>query len=1459
MTTLLNRLSERAQRRFGLGLLALLAYLPPLLTSPGRVSADTKSYLYLDPSRLLDRAPSMWDPNIGMGTVSHQTIGYLFPMGPYYWTLDRLGLPDWVAQRLWLGSLIMAAALGVLYVAKQLGRSGPGVVVAALAYAFSPYSLQYSARLSVLLMPWAALGFLLGLVIRSLREGGWRAPALFAITVQIVGGVNATSLVFAGVAPLLWILWAWLGTREVTWRRSLATVGRIGVVSIATSLWWMAGLSTQGGYGINILRYTETVAVVARTSTPNEVLRGLGYWFFYGRDRVGPWVEGSTNYTQSIFMILLTYGLVSLALLSLVTVRWRHRGYLAWLLLVGTIIAVGAHPYESPTPLGALFKAFATTSTAGLALRSTPRAVPLVSLATAMALGIGVDACVGWLRKHERPRLAVGVPVVVAGLVLAAFPPLRTGAFYGDNLLRDEDIPDYWRDVAEYVDGGPSDTRVLEIPGSDFAAYTWGDTVDPITPGLIDRGFVARELIPYGNAPTADLLNALDRRLQDGTADPNGLVEIFRRMGVGTVIVRNDIEWQRYNLVRPRELARTIEGAGGLVNERGFGPSISIGSEYPTLGSGTNIDERSLLQPTAPLPRSVVVFDVENRSPIVRAYPANSKIILSGDGEGAVDASEIGALLSSSALVYSASFTSNEIGTLIENDAAAVIVISDTNRKRGRRWSSLRDNLGETEVAGLDPLAEDLTDARLEVFPDGEPNSFSVVEYLDLGGPRVASVRATGTGNPIAYTPEDRAVRAFDGDPFTSWRTSAFDRAVGDRIELTLEEPIKADRIRLLQVLRGPVDRFITKARLIFDDQEGGIDIDLSPKSRDATGQLVRFKGRAFQRLTIKILATNREDGPLFSGQSAVGFAEIELRDQAGTPVRAREVVRVPRDVTDAIGTGDNHRMLYMFSRLRLPPVPPRYDEELSLDRRFDVSNDTALTLSGDARVSLSAYDRSVLDEVLGIEYESGYTALTTNDVVPGCVTCGPSAAFDDDLGTSWQPPINRNRGSWIEAVAGKAQVFDHVDLSVVADGRHSIPSRILIEVDDESVELDVGKIAESKTEGATSTVRLTFAPIRGKRIRITVVDYLARQGTSFYDPTLRDMPIAIAGTGIIATQFDVSAPRDLGCRNDLVFLDGEPIAVRLVAVTDVIARGDAMTMGTCDGEPIQITSGTHTLTTTRGLDTAIDIDRVVLDTAEGPDPVPTRSGPAVRVISQDKTRIRVAVDAWGEDTLLVLGQSFNAGWNARIVGGESLGTSILVDGYANGWVVKSDNEGEIEVVLEWSPQRGVHTALVVSFVIVSIAALLAIAVRLRKGKPSLPPRSSVAFAKFTFSPQRSIPARKLVLVALALGFATAAIINPTVGVLMGGLSYIAMRHRSARVLLTSAAPVLVAAIGSFVALQQFRFGYDPIFEWPTLFPRVRTWGWLAAVFPAVVWYIDRVLDADPEMVESSETRTLDT
>src|SRR5688572_19586348 len=273
-----------ALRWLDLVALALLAYVPPLLSSPGRVSADTKQYLYLDPGAFLARAPYLWDAQAGAGGVSHQHIGYLWPMGPWFWVLDAIGVPTWVAQRLWLGTVALVAALGARWLLRRLGLDRIGAMTGALVYLLTPFQLAFTARTSVLLLGWAALPWMVGLVDRAHREGGWRDPALLALIALTVGSVNASTLVLIGVGPLVWL--ACGATSRAAAVRAVSVVAKVGLLSAAVSLWWVAGIRLEAAYGLPVLQVTEKLDTVAHASSPSDVLRGLGNWYFYGKDRL---------------------------------------------------------------------------------------------------------------------------------------------------------------------------------------------------------------------------------------------------------------------------------------------------------------------------------------------------------------------------------------------------------------------------------------------------------------------------------------------------------------------------------------------------------------------------------------------------------------------------------------------------------------------------------------------------------------------------------------------------------------------------------------------------------------------------------------------------------------------------------------------------------------------------------------------------------------------------------------------------------------------------------------------------------------------------------------------------------------------------------------------------------------------------------------------------------------------
>ena len=60
--------------------------------------------------------------------------------------------------------------------------------------------------------------------------------------------------------------------------------------------------------------------------------------------------------------------------------------------------------------------------------------------------------------------------------------------------------------------------------------------------------------------------------------------------------------------------------------------------------------------------------------------------------------------------------TDDEIADAL--DDGATLLVTDSNRNRGERWTTVRHTRGYTETAGEEPLSTDPTDNRLPTFPD---------------------------------------------------------------------------------------------------------------------------------------------------------------------------------------------------------------------------------------------------------------------------------------------------------------------------------------------------------------------------------------------------------------------------------------------------------------------------------------------------------------------------------------------------------------------------------------------------------------------------------------------------------------------------------------------------------------------------------------------------------------------
>lgn len=1435
--------------------LALASYLPLLLTAPRYVGADTKQYLYLDPGRLLSRAPYLWDRHVGMGGVTHQNIGYLFPQGPWYWVFDQLAVPDWVAQRLWTGTLLFVAGTGVLALLRTLGWRDRPAFLAASFYALSPYLLEYVARISAILLPWAFLPWMVAVMARGLRfqaryvgpeSGGrlarwrtglvrWRYPALFALVVVGIGGTNASSLIFAGVAPTLWVFFA-LGRREVSLRGALAFVGRTLLLTIGVSLWWAGGLTDQAGYGLNVLAYSETVKTVSSASTTTEVLRGLGNWFFYGRDAIGPWIQPSKEFTQSLWLIAVSFALPLLALAAGACLRWAHRAYFVTLVLVGTALAVGAYPYDHPSPAGGLFKDFATSSTAGLALRSTPRAVPLVALGLGVLLAGAVEALIA--RGRQRGRVVrwapLGAYALVLALIVVNMAPLWRGQLVDVNLRRPETLPSYLTQTAASVQAAPplagAQTRVLEEPGADFSDYRWGQTLDPPLPGLMDRPYVSRELIPTGTPASAALVRALDEPVQEGVADPAALAPLARLMGVGDVVLRNDLQYERYLTPQPiatwAQLTKPVPA--GLSAPKAFGPPVAENPAIPFLNEISLGDA-----PTDVRPPAMAVFGVQNPVPIVRAEHVAAPLLVAGSAAGLVDAAPLGVLGTTGVIRFAASHAPGAPAqSPVPRDAD--LLLTDTNAKRAERWNSTSDNVGYVETATGTPLVTDPNDARLPVFPDSRTADQTVAV---LSG--VRDVEASSYGNTVGYSPADRPFHAIDGDPGSAWTVGAFADPRGERLRVDLLGPQTAPTVTLTQPHAVRATRTITRARLTYAGGPGGTltqTVGLGPASLTAAGQGIAVPpaARGYISLAFTILQTSNGTLKAYDGQSGVGLAELSIPG-----VRADEVLRLPTDLFSAAGSdGSAQALSILLTRQRDNPQQPfKTDPELALARQFALPTDRTFGLGGTARVSAQALD-STLDRLLG---RIGVTA-TSSAALPGSLDARASSALDGNADTAWTNAFGGNVGSWLQVQSPTARSLSSLDLRVLADGRHSVPTSLQLVVDGKPARsIVLPPITDQATADGTVPVPARFARATGHTFRFVVTGERAETTTDYFKKTPQELPVAIAELGAPGLRIGPTAPMvATGCRSDLLTVDGRPVPIAISGSTTAAVARDGLKVSLC-GPPLTLSAGTHVLRTARGLSTGLDLDQLLLTSKPGgaagdaADPLPgqvrTADAPHVQVTSQGPISYHLSVTGAtpGKPFWLVLGQSLTPAWQAT-VGGRTLPDPQLVDGYANGWLV-TPRASSFDVSLDWTAQSKVWAGLGLS-VLALLACLLLVlspsALRAARRSPVAVGHDPLPMLVSPLGRGGPISLRRGVLAALVAGALAAALISPLAGAGLLVVTAVAALAPYGRVLLRVGSVAALAISVAYVLEVQARYRLPDNSGWAEAFHKVATMSWLA-------------------------------
>ncbi|WP_276586882.1 alpha-(1-_3)-arabinofuranosyltransferase [Amycolatopsis iheyensis] len=767
------------------------------LQMPGKTTFDTKLDLAVDPLAFLGRALHLWNPQATAGELQNQAYGYLFPMGPFFALCQAVGVPAWIAQRLWGAILLSAAFAGALLLARAMKIGTERTrLIGALGYALAPRMLTEIGGLSAEMLPAVLLPWVLVPLVKAGTIGSpRRAAGLSAVAVLCMGGVNGAMVVMALVLPGLWLL-----TRKWT-REHVRLVVWWVVFVLGATLWWILPLLLLGEYSLPFLDYIESATNTTAPMSLFEVLRGTNQWVAYVVQGT-PWWPGGWSLIDNPVLMLATGLVAGVGLLGLTRRGLPERRFLVLGVVTGLTLLTIGYVGSLDSPLAEQVRHLLDGPLAPL--RNVHKFEPVLRLPLMLAFvrGIASPVRVKSARRFLRP--ALGLLLVLVMAAPAWLLNLRSGPGW-------DEVPGYWYDAMGYVAKADPNARTLLLPATGFGEYEWGRTVDEPAQAIAKSPWAVRNQVPLGSEGNTRLMDSVDAALADGRGDP-GLAALLARSGYRFLLLRNDIERERTSAPSIATLRAGLAGSPGIGKVKEFGPLevYEVGKPVPLATATSTTDV-----PT-------VSGGPENLLPLIDSgqLDPSTPTVLTGDG----------------------------------GSPGGPRLVTDGLRRAERNVGGVRDNLSQTLTAG-EAYRQQRAAGDVLPFPGQEHQTVAAYRGIRSVTASTAASFADAFGGS---DPGHQPFAAIDGDPRTSWRSSSFTGPIGQWLEVELDTPRLVNSVDLTMVDDIRVGWPATRVRITTDN--GSVDQQVI-RGAGAHSYPVAAGVTRKVRITLLSLVVGRQDG----------------------------------------------------------------------------------------------------------------------------------------------------------------------------------------------------------------------------------------------------------------------------------------------------------------------------------------------------------------------------------------------------------------------------------------------------------------------------------------------------------------------------------------------------------------------------------------------------------------------
>ncbi len=1303
-----------------------------LNSDPGKLVADTKLDLVVNPVGLLERALHLWDPLGAAGQLQDQAYGYLFPMGPFFAVAHAVNIPGWVTQRLWWGLLLTVSYTGFVALARRLRIGSEWTrLVAGLGFALAPHVLTVIGRASVEAWPPALAPWVLVPLVGVGSQGRpRRATALSGLAVLAMGGVNA-AVDFAAILPAaLWLLtrrWSWEWFRLVLWW---------GLAMVAATLWWLVPLVALGRYSPPFLDFIESASITTSTTTLIETLRGTADWVAYLGD------SGSrAGYALLTHPLLILYT-VLLTALGLAGVAWRRTTERIWLVLMLTV-GVTLVTLGHIGPVDGFFAADLRGLLDGVLapLRNVHKFDILIRLALSLGTASALAALSRGRTGAETRFLKAVVAAAGAFVVVGASTP-----FFSLHLANPDSftgVPDYWVQASAWLTDHGGTGRTLLVPGSRFPQYDWGNSGDEPIQALGQAPWDIRNAIPLTEAGHIRWLDSIERQIADGFGGPD-LADELAAGGVRYVLARNDLSYGVAVATRPVTVRAAMSATPGVYEVASFGPPTGGGSTPERFNDqGLNVGVPAL-----------DIYEVTGAHDLrARLVPTSSTAQVVGGAEAA----DLPGVADAPDAVMTNGMTASTPA------AGGARILTDTPRRREVNFGI--GTFGASQTLTLaDPLR--IAKPTRDYGSSDTPGAQASARY-DGAVSISASSSASDADSYPRSDPGAMPYSAFDTSMATEWRPNP--------IKATAGSWLSADFGRTVSLSGG---------RVTLDEGTGvtqlGLITDRGRATLPVLDGVAEFPDVATTHLTLTL---DRVQGDP-ARQRAAGIRAVAIPG-----VSVSRTVVLPEDpwpqgpdqvvMSGDVGHGD---CTFLGQRPLCAVGSARVGEDAGgLDRTFTTPTAFVGQVAMTARPLPNAGLQAAVEKALGLKVH----AVASSTAMPD-LAAGPVSAVDGDLGTPWvaspSDPDPSLTLSW-----QRVRAVNRVQILVDQYAALTRPTHVQITSPAGTRDADIDAQGwASFPDLRTNALTIHFSA----HALATSVDAYTL-ATTFLGLGVSDVRIEGLTPTIVFDRTSLREPISLPCgTGPNLAINGQVLPTRVETTVGALLRSEPVAatvcrLGAADHRPASFAIPSGVVRVQAGTPDVWDVASIVL-TRDRSATAATAPMPPPVIRDWQGTRRVVALGDRAASSVLVITENVNRGWTAKL--GSTALVPTTVGGWQQGFLVPAGAAGEVH--LSFAPDSPVRWGMAVGGLLAALVGVFALVPERRRFRLVRPAGRSGAIAVVLSS------VVCLSLAAGWWGVAVFVVVAglTRVAVLRGGLSRRSWPAQAGAVLaLTGAGAVLVA------------------------------------------------------------------